>query len=249
MLLLSHILQKYPNLLLLDHASEYELRGSCSGLDCQLSENHTIVKAYAQNFFGCKYYVVKSKIDSFGNFNLRYKWNSSLFSEFHWITIRIFNRHYPLAPKGLKSYRVETLLHEISYTIGNDRHIHEIEHQIVKTPLSSFQASALKEPQSTILYQLRQQYRWVQASTTEVPKDWAFQNLRFIMTTRLVQILYNQLGPLHKHPNATLPHLLDDLLNGLCAVEYKQMMGVLSGVSIGINAKFLIRMRSPILRL
>lgn len=194
--------------------SEVELIGEINSSKIPQSNQDRAIYLYSHSWSGGKKHIGTTNLDPSNRFTYKYTIPSSVKS--HNISLEIFERNRPFASHGLHGYNELKPLGKAFIKLDNqpqqlmtltDEQIEKLTHVDMptgkNTPSGSYFARLLR------------------AGGTELMKS-AWVKMSSNMTAEKVQRIYDSIGDKYPRSEPTIPNLLNDLLNNICAIDYEK---------------------------
>lgn len=195
--------------------SEVELTGEINSSKIPQSNQERAIHLYSHSWSGDKKHLGTADLDSSNRFTYKYTIPSSVKS--HNISLEIFERNKPFAAHGLHGYHELKPLGKAFITLNNqpkqtmtltDEQIETLTH--VDVPMGS------SRPSGTYFARL------LRAGGPELMKSTWVKISSNSMTAEKVQSIYDRFGTTYPRSEPTVPNLLNDLLNNICAIDYEK---------------------------
>lgn len=201
--------------------SSYQLKGNFIFADDQFPDGDVKVQLYVKGWFGRRYELGSTYTNAKGQFDFSYSWKPWLSTQ-HQVILEIFEERHPFKHKGLNGYEENILLQSVELNLDNASLHHDVgnfplNYADIPADLSKSNFPAPNDRPSLNYY-----WRLFKASFPELLKDIAVRFFQNYLTIQQVQRIYDAFGPQYTRQKATPNHLIDDLLNHICAVDYEK---------------------------
>ncbi|MBA3815108.1 MAG: hypothetical protein H0X29_01025 [Parachlamydiaceae bacterium] len=154
-------------------------------------------------------------------------------SKSHYLSLEIFENHRPFTSLGLPGYCLTKPLGKASIELNSDSQKNLlITDDQIETLTHVDKPTAINRPSITYFGRL------LLAGGPEIIKSLLSRIFSYLMTVDKVQSLFNLFGPHYARSEPTLPNLLDDLLNSICAIDYKREGNQISWIANWDNYQF-----------
>lgn len=195
--------------------SEVELTGEINSSKIPQSNQDRAVHLYSHSWREGKKHLGTANLDSSNRFICKYTIPSSVKS--HHISLEIFQRNRPFASQGLHGYHELKPLGKAVIKLDNQpKQTTTLTDEQIETLTHVDFPKGISRPSGTHFARL------LRAGGPELIKSTWVKISSNGMTAEKVQRIYDCFGAKYPRSEPTVPNLLNDLLNNICAIDYEK---------------------------
>lgn len=196
-----------------------ELKGQINCNKIPQTEKERGIHVFTNSWLAGKKYVGTAILDPLNRFKVNYTAPSSFFKT-HNVSLEIFEKERPFASQGLRGYCELKPLGKASIQLGNQiDQSTTISDEQIKSLTTINKPTGINRPSISYFARL------LMAGGPEIIKTTIVNLFSYWMTAEKAQKIFNSFGPQYQRSEPTLANLADDLLNSICAVDYKDEGG------------------------
>lgn len=193
-----------------------ELSGEINSSKVSQDKQEKEVHLYSKKWTGGKKYLGTANLNFNNHFNFNYTSPVS-FSKTHDISLEIFERHRPFASHGLPGYRKLRPLGKATIKLDDRK-----KQKMVLTDAQIQTLTHVDQPIGKNRPNIAYFARLLLAGIPEIIKATITSLFSSRLTVDKVQRLYNSFGRQFPYSEPTLPNLINDLQNSICAIDFKK---------------------------
>lgn len=190
--------------------------------DDNLPDAERKIRVFAVDILGVNHYLGKAKTDHYGQFEFNYNWNPGWLETSHRLVLGVVVNKRPFESKGLHCIKDSVVVDKIEITLPlqpkkNDLGVAAVSYANIPADLTK-----LNPPIKSHMPTLSYYWRFFKAVFPEAIKSVVVTLFRQWLTAANVQKIYDSFGHQYSKFPITPETLIDELLNKICAVDYKK---------------------------